>query len=54
MDRGIRQTALGMVGLTIVQLVALHEGFNGAVTMAYFIAVLALMAPETLDRLPFN
>jgi hypothetical protein len=49
-----RQTILGLIGLTAVQLVALHEGFNGRVTTAYFIAVIALVAPETLDQLPFN
>ena len=54
MDRGTRQTVLGLAALSVVMLVALTEGYNGRVTMAYFVSVLALVAPETLDRLPFN
>jgi len=54
MKSDTRQTVLGLVGLTAVQLVALHEGFNGRVATAYFISVIALVAPETLDQLPFN
>jgi hypothetical protein len=46
-----RQTAIGVSGLTVVMVVALHEGFNGRVTMAYFLSVLAIIAPEALDQL---
>jgi len=49
-----RQTVIGVLGLTIVEVVALREGFNGAVTVSYFVAVIALAAPETLDRLPIS
>lgn len=54
MKNSLRQTFLGVVALTAVMLVALTEGFNGRVTTAYFISVIALVAPETLDSLPFK
>jgi len=41
---------IGVAGLTVVFSVALLEGFNGRVASAYAVAVLALIAPETLDR----
>jgi hypothetical protein len=53
MNAETRQTLIAVAGLTVVQVVALHEGFNGRVTTAYFLSVLAVVAPETLDRLPF-
>lgn len=46
-----RQTALGVAGLTIVFTVALTEGFNGRVATAYAMAVVGLIAPETLEGL---
>jgi len=45
-----RQTLIGVLGLTVVEVVALLEGFNGAVLTAYFVAVLAVTAPEALDK----
>ena len=47
-----RQTLLGVFGLTAVMLVALNEGFNGHVTVSYFAAVIALITPQALDKLP--
>ena len=44
-----RQTLIGVTGLTVVMAVALHEGFNGRVTMAYFAAVIAIVAPEMFE-----
>jgi len=49
-----RQTLIGVAGLTIVMVVALHEGFNGRVTAAYFMAVVGLVSPEALDRLDLS
>jgi len=49
-----RQTFIGVAGLTVVMVVALHEGFNGRVTAAYFTAVVALVSPEALDRLDLS
>lgn len=54
MDPSLRQTVIGVTSLTVVMLVALDQGFNSELTIAYFIAVIAIVAPETLDRLPFN
>jgi len=54
MDRELRQTLIGIVGLTVVQIAALVEGYNGTVLVAYMGSVVALIAPEALDRLPFN
>lgn len=48
-----RQTLIGVSGLTVVMVVALSEGFNGPVTVSYFAAVIALVAPEALDKIPF-
>jgi len=45
-----RQTLIGVAGLTVVFTVALLEGFNGRVASAYAVAVVALVAPETLDK----
>lgn len=47
-----RQTLIGVSGLTVVMAVALHEGFDGRVTLAYFAAIVAIVAPEALERLP--
>jgi hypothetical protein len=49
-----RQTLIGVTGLTVVMAVALSEGFNGRVTLAYFAAVVAIVAPEALENFPFN
>jgi len=54
MKKESRQTLIGIVGLTVVQLAALSEGYNGNVLVAYMASVVALIAPEALDRLPFN
>lgn len=52
MNAETRQTLIGCFGLTIVMVMALSEGFNGRVTAAYFIAVIALVSPQALDKLP--
>jgi len=51
MNPKTRQTLIGVSGLTVVEIVALLEHFNGQVTTVYFAAVLAVVAPEALDRL---
>jgi len=50
MEPQTRQTYIAIVGLTAVEIAALSEGMNGRVLTAYFIAVLAVSAPETLDK----
>lgn len=52
MNPETRQTLIAVAGLTVVQVTALTEGYNGTVTTAYFAAMLAVVAPETLDKLP--
>lgn len=52
MNPETRQTLIGVVGLTLVELMAIHEGFNGRVMMSYFLAVVALISPQAMDRLP--
>ena len=52
MNPETRQTLIAVIGLTLVEITALMEGFNGRVTAAYFVSVIAVVAPETLDRLP--
>jgi len=54
MNPETQQTIVGVLGLTVVFAVALLEGYNGRVTTAYAVAVMALVAPETLDKLPFT
>lgn len=54
MNGETRQTALGVGGLTIVYVVALMEGFDGTVATTYAIAVIGLISPSVLDRLPFR
>jgi len=54
MEAETRQTLIGVVGLTVVMVVALTEGFNGRVTVAYMVSVIALVAPKTLSELPFS
>ena len=46
-----RQTLIGVAGMTVVMVVALQEGFNGRVTTAYFLGVLAQTAPEVVQQL---
>lgn len=48
-----RQTLIGVVGMTVTEIVALAEGFNGMVLTAYLVAVVALVAPEAVDKLPY-
>lgn len=48
-----RQTLIGVTGMTIIMVVALLEGFNGRVTMAYFLGVVAQVAPEAVEYVPF-
>lgn len=45
-----RQTLIGVLSLTVVQIVALMEGFNGQVMAAYLVALVAMVAPEALDK----
>jgi len=52
MNPETRQTLIAIIGLTMVQMTTLARGFNGMVTMAYFVAVLAVITPEALDKLP--
>jgi hypothetical protein len=52
MDPDVRQTLIGVTGLTIVFTMALYEGFNGRVTVTYAIAVIALAAPQALNEFP--
>jgi len=51
MESDTRQTLLGVAGLTAVMIVALLEGFNGRVTVAYFVSMLAMITPEALSQL---
>jgi len=44
-----RQTMMGVFGLTLVEVVALTQGFNGTVTGTYFLAVIAIVAPQALQ-----
>jgi len=52
MNPETRQTLIAIIGLTMVQMTTLARGYNGMVTMAYFVAVLAVITPEALDKLP--
>lgn len=52
MNPETRQTLIGVSGLTVVEIAALIEGFNGRVTMAFMVAVVALIAPQALEKLP--
>lgn len=54
MNPETRQTLIGVVGMTAVQLMALWEGFNGRVTAVYFVSVVGVIAPQALDSLPFT
>jgi len=53
MNPETRQTLIGVSGLTFVMLVALTEGFNGRVTLAYFTAVGSLFASNLKEKLPY-
>jgi len=44
-----RQTVIGVVALSVVESIALLQGFNGVVTAAYMGAISALLAPEAID-----
>lgn len=49
-----RQTLIGVIGLTVVEVVALIEGYNGHVLLSYFVTVTGLVAPEVLEQLPVD
>lgn len=46
-----RQTVIGIGCLSAVMVVALHEGFNGRVTLTYILAVTAMVSPQALKAL---
>jgi hypothetical protein len=52
MNSETRQTMIGVAGIAVIQVTALMQDFNGAVTTAALCAVVALIAPEALDKLP--
>lgn len=52
MDSDTRQTLIGVAGLTVVMLMALSEGVNGRVTVSYILAVVGLISPQALEKLP--
>jgi hypothetical protein len=54
MQAQTRQTSIGVVCLTAVEIVALLEGFNGRVVTVYVLAVILLITPEALDRLEIS
>jgi len=55
MNSETRQTMIGVAGVAVIQITALMQDFNGAVTTAAIAAVVALIAPEALSKLPmFN
>lgn len=49
-----RQTLIGVFGMSLVMVMALSEGFNGKVTITYFISIIAIVAPQALEDLPFT
>jgi hypothetical protein len=48
-----RQTLIGVAGIVVIQVAALSQGFNGTVTLSSLAALVAILAPEALDRLPY-
>jgi len=53
MEPQTRQTALGVGGIVVVETVALLQGFNGPVLAASVLAIVALVSPEAVDKLPW-
>lgn len=49
-----RQTVIGVVCMSAVQVVAVNEGFNAAVFGSYILGVVALVTPEALSALPWS
>jgi hypothetical protein len=45
-----RQTLIGCVALTVVETVAVLEGFNGNVVAVYAAGIISLVAPEAKRR----
>jgi len=54
MEPQTRQTALGVGGIVVVETVALMQGFNGPVLAASVVAIVALVSPEAVDKLPWS
>jgi len=51
MDADTRQTLIGVSGMTIMAVAAVTEGYNGRVTAAYLLGVVALISPQALDHI---
>jgi hypothetical protein len=49
-----KERVVGVLGIVLVQAVAIHEGFNGQVTLACVVAIVAIVAPKQLDQLPWG
>jgi len=52
MNADTRQTLIGVTGMMVMAAVALLEGYNGRVTAAYLIGVVALISPKALNEVP--
>jgi len=52
MNADTRPTLIGVTGMTVMAAVALLEGYNGRVTAAYLIGVVALISPKALNEVP--
>jgi hypothetical protein len=50
MNADTRQTLIGVAGMTIMAVAALVEGYNGRVTAAYLVGVVALISPQALEQ----
>lgn len=54
MNSKTRQTIIGVVALVLVQAMALHEGYNGRVTMAVVTGIVGMVSGHWWDDLSFK
>jgi hypothetical protein len=54
MNADTRQTLIGVVGIAVVSGTAVSQGLNGTLTTVALLAIVALISPQALDRLPLG
>jgi len=52
MNPDTRQTLIGVLGITAVTVVGISQGLNGVLSTTALLAIVGLVSPQVLDRLP--
>jgi len=54
MNPDTRQTLIGVLGISFVTVVGISQGLNGVLSTTALLAIVGLVSPQVLDRLPVD